>query len=104
MKPCLKRVLDTYRDIERRGHIPTVRELGDECGLRSSSTVHHHLRSLKALGHDLPTRGPIALREYDAVITSFVRDLRRAVRRGIISKTEVTKVHNQLKEKLKCQH
>jgi SOS-response transcriptional repressor LexA len=35
---------------EKHGFSPTVRELGDMVGLKSSSTVHRHLLSLKEEG------------------------------------------------------
>ena len=31
-------------------YAPTVRELGDLLGLRSSATIHHHLRAMRQAG------------------------------------------------------
>lgn len=100
MSPQRRKVLDAYQEMADRGIVPTVRELGDACGLRSSSTVHAHLRGLRTLGYDIPTRGPVTL-ECDNVITSYARDLSRAVKRGIIAKTDVLNLHKKLKEQLK---
>ena len=36
--------------IDKNGFSPTVRELGEILGYRSSSTVHHHLQSLQEKG------------------------------------------------------
>ena len=38
------------RTIEDRGYPPTVREIGADIGLKSSSSVHHHLRVLEEEG------------------------------------------------------
>lgn len=38
-----RRILDT-------GEAPTLAEIGEEFGLRSRSTVHHHLTRMEALG------------------------------------------------------
>ncbi len=39
------------RTIEERGYPPTVREIGAEVGLKSSSSVHYHLRVLEEKGY-----------------------------------------------------
>lgn len=36
--------------ITQNGHGPSIREICDAVGLRSTSTVHYHLRALKKLG------------------------------------------------------
>jgi repressor LexA len=41
------------RHIDEKGYPPTVREIGEAVGLRSSSTVHGHLKALEAQGHIL---------------------------------------------------
>ena len=37
--------------IEQRGYPPTVREIGQEIGLKSSSSVHYHLKQLEKEGY-----------------------------------------------------
>jgi SOS-response transcriptional repressor LexA len=45
-------ILDFCRlSLVRRGFAPSIREIGEEVGLASSSTVHSHLRTLEAKGH-----------------------------------------------------
>lgn len=46
-KEILEYIVATTR---QRGYPPTVREIGDAVGLRSSSTVHFHLNVLQKLG------------------------------------------------------
>lgn len=36
--------------VELHGYPPTVREIGDDVGLSSTSSVHHQLRRLEELG------------------------------------------------------
>jgi repressor LexA len=49
-----RRILEYInRHIEEKGYPPTVREIGEAVGLRSSSTVHGHLKALEAQGHIL---------------------------------------------------
>ena len=49
-----KRILDYIsQHIDDKGYPPTVREIGEAVGLRSSSTVHGHLKALEAQGHIL---------------------------------------------------
>ncbi|MGH9246933.1 MAG: transcriptional repressor LexA [Acidimicrobiales bacterium] len=44
-------ILDVIeRSIRERGYPPSVREIGEEVGLTSPSTVHTHLQSLQRLG------------------------------------------------------
>jgi repressor LexA len=51
MTPMRIVILDFIRDhIERRGYPPSVREIGDAVKLKSSSSVHHHLRRLERIG------------------------------------------------------
>lgn len=46
-----KQILDyIVATTRQRGYPPTVREIGDAVGLRSSSTVHFHLNVLQKLG------------------------------------------------------
>lgn len=39
------------RHIRSKGYAPTVREIGDEVGLKSPAAVHHHLEVLRREGH-----------------------------------------------------
>jgi repressor LexA len=49
-----KRILEYINQhLEEKGYPPTVREIGEAVGLRSSSTVHGHLKSLEGQGHIL---------------------------------------------------
>ena len=49
-----KRILEFINHhIEDRGYPPTVREIGEAVSLKSSSTVHGHLKALEASGHIL---------------------------------------------------
>lgn len=46
-----QRILDFIRqEIEQRGYPPSVREIGEAVGLKSTSTVHGHLRRLESKG------------------------------------------------------
>lgn len=47
-----RKILEFIRnEVSVRGYPPSVREIGDAVGLRSSSTVHGHLRKLEKLGY-----------------------------------------------------
>jgi predicted DNA-binding transcriptional regulator YafY/transcriptional regulator with XRE-family HTH domain len=47
-----RRVLQVIREsIEKRGYPPSLREIGDQVGLTSTSTVSHHLRTLQQAGY-----------------------------------------------------
>ncbi|MBW3623300.1 MAG: transcriptional repressor LexA [Armatimonadetes bacterium] len=49
-----RRILEYIKQhSDEKGYPPTVREIGEAVGLRSSSTVHGHLKSLEAHGHIL---------------------------------------------------
>lgn len=37
--------------MDQNGYSPTVRELCKETGLKSSATIHHHLKKLKEKGY-----------------------------------------------------
>ena len=51
LTPRQQRILTTLRDaIEQRGYPPSIREIGEEVGLASSSSVAHQLRVLEAKG------------------------------------------------------
>lgn len=53
MKPLSKsqqKILDYLKNCSAEGRIPSVREIGDEVGLRSTSTIHHHLSALEEKG------------------------------------------------------
>lgn len=52
LTPRQRIVLETLIDISKQcGYPPTVRELGDRLGLKSSSTTHNHLSNLEAMGY-----------------------------------------------------
>jgi repressor LexA len=54
LSPRQRRILEYINHhIEEKGYPPTVREIGESVGLRSSSTVHGHLKALEASGHIL---------------------------------------------------
>jgi len=40
-----------YSQTKKKGYPPSVREIGEAVGLKSSSTVHAHLEKLQALGY-----------------------------------------------------
>ena len=47
-----KAILDFIRaEIDRRGRPPTIREIGERFGLRSTGSVRDHLRALERKGH-----------------------------------------------------
>jgi repressor LexA len=51
LTPRQQKILTTLRDaIEQRGYPPSIREIGEEVGLASSSSVAHQLRVLEAKG------------------------------------------------------
>ena len=52
LTPIRRRILDFIaRTVEEQGYPPTVREIGAEVGLKSSSSVHYHLRVLEKGGY-----------------------------------------------------
>jgi repressor LexA len=51
LTPRRRQILDFIaRTIEEHGYPPTVREIGAEIGLKSSSSVHYHLKALEREG------------------------------------------------------
>lgn len=47
-----ERILRCIREaITDRGESPTVKELGEQLGMRSTATVHWHLGRIEALGY-----------------------------------------------------
>jgi len=47
-----RRILDFIKDqVQAKGYPPSVREIGEAVGLKSSSTVHGHLLKLEKLGY-----------------------------------------------------
>lgn len=46
----IKILKNIYKQVEKRGYPPTVRELGEAVGLTSTSTVHGHLSRLEKKG------------------------------------------------------
>jgi repressor LexA len=52
LTPRRRQILDFIaRTVQQRGYPPTVREIGAEVGLSSSSSVHFHLRVLEKAGY-----------------------------------------------------
>lgn len=49
MIPIQKAIINFIRDYPHK-YPPSVREIGEGVGLKSSSTVHHHLSKLVELG------------------------------------------------------
>lgn len=51
LSPRQQQILDFIRqEVERKGYPPSVREIGQAVGLKSSATVHGHLNRLEAKG------------------------------------------------------
>ncbi|MDO4830342.1 MAG: transcriptional repressor LexA [Clostridia bacterium] len=53
MKPLSKsqqKILDYLKECSADGRVPSVREICEKTGLSSTSTVHHHLKSLEERG------------------------------------------------------
>ena len=50
LTPKQKKVLDAIKFLQGKGESPTVREIGQLVGLRSSATVQKHLQSLEEAG------------------------------------------------------
>ncbi len=47
-----RKILEFIKDeVDAKGYPPSVREIGEAVGLKSSSTVHGHLLKLEELGH-----------------------------------------------------
>ena len=67
-----RKVLQVIREsIEKRGHPPTLREIGDAAGLNSTSSVSHHLRTLQRAGYlnrDWGRPRTVEVRDYTAVL------------------------------------
>src|ERR1019366_1202958 len=52
LTPRQHRVLDVIRDsVERRGYPPSMREIGEQVGLTSTSSVAHQLTTLQKKGY-----------------------------------------------------
>ena len=45
------KILTFVREAAAQGHIPTVREICEGTGLKSTSTVHGHLKALEEAGY-----------------------------------------------------
>lgn len=50
-------ILEYLKDCSAEGRVPSVREICDNVGLRSTSTVHHHLKALEEKGFILREHG-----------------------------------------------
>src|SRR5215831_8147492 len=86
-----KAVLDFIsRSIERRGYPPTLREIGEHMGIRSTNGVNDHLKALEKKGYlereDLKSR---ALRPIGNTPPANDRDLGRDPGRGMGNMVEV---------------
>lgn len=57
-----KKVYESIQKFLSRGITPTVREICDDTGLSSTSTVHSHLRSLQRMGYISREKGHRALK------------------------------------------
>ena len=65
LNPRQQRILAVIREwVERHGYPPTVREIGVAVGLKSSSSVAHHLKALERRG--FVRRAPGGFRALDA--------------------------------------
>jgi len=52
MKPRRQQILDyLYTYQKRNGFVPTYREIGEACGLKSVASVNYQLQQLAASGH-----------------------------------------------------
>lgn len=52
LTPRRQKILDCIRDsAERRGYPPSMREIADEVGLKSTSAVSYQLKTLQQMGH-----------------------------------------------------
>jgi repressor LexA len=52
LTPRQQEILDYInKEIKEKGYPPSIREIGQAIGLRSSSTVHAHLEKLQSLGY-----------------------------------------------------
>lgn len=59
LTPKRRQILDFITSTtQERGYPPTVREIGAAVGLRSSSSVHYHLRALEEEGFIVRDKGP----------------------------------------------
>jgi predicted DNA-binding transcriptional regulator YafY len=67
-----RKVLQVIREsIEKRGHPPSLQEIGDAVGLTSTSSVSHHLRTLQRAGYlhrDSGRPRTVEVRDYTAVL------------------------------------
>ena len=45
-----QKILDYLKQCSYEGRVPSVREICDNVGLRSTSTVHYHLQALEEKG------------------------------------------------------
>ncbi len=52
-----QKILNYLKDCSQQGRVPSVREICDRVGLRSTSTVHHHLNALEEKGLILREHG-----------------------------------------------
>lgn len=70
-----QRALDAYnRLLDRHGYPPSIRELCDEYGCRSSSTLHAQLSKLRALGFTIYTRGQAKQVKHRAGVFGVTRE------------------------------
>lgn len=69
--------------LETDGVPPTIREIGEAVGLRSSSTVHIHLEAIKAKGY--LEQGPGQFRSLRLVQRVDLREVRDLLGRWLLS-------------------
>jgi len=78
LTPRQRRVLEVIREsVERRGYPPTVREIGVEVGLTSTSSVSHQLMTLQKKG--FLRRDPSRPRAVDVRLPADVEAAGRAI-------------------------
>lgn len=78
LTPRQRRVLEVIREsVERRGYPPTVREIGQEVGLTSTSSVSHQLMTLQKKG--FLRRDPSRPRAVDVRLPADVEAAGRAI-------------------------
>ena len=63
------------QEIQTKGYPPTIREIGNEMQIRSSSTIHLHLRNLEKRG--LIRRDPMKPRAIELVSNTSVSDYKK---------------------------
>lgn len=52
-----EKILEFIKNCSNEGRVPSIREICNETGLNSTSTVHHHLKALEEKGYITRERG-----------------------------------------------